>query len=147
MKKLTTTLALAIVVVGTIPRLSYADTDRFEVWDRLDVATATLFNEQQIDEFEDWRFEEVLGLGRTGEIEEAINALQVFTKDSRNIALREVARNTFAVLLKQQKEAAHNWAMHASDKPACTLEMKVCPSGEIVGREGAKCAFAECAER
>lgn len=147
MKILSTTLVLAIVVVGMTPSMSYADTDRFEVWDRLDAATATLFNDQQIDEYEDWRFEEVLGLGRTGRIEEAISALQVFTKDSRNIMLREVARDTFAVLLKQQKEAARSLSMHANDRPACTLEMKVCPSGEIVGREGAKCAFAECTER
>lgn len=62
MNKLAATLALAIIVTGMTTRISYAETDRFTVWDQLDGATATLFNDQQIDEDEDRNLEEVLGL-------------------------------------------------------------------------------------
>lgn len=147
MKKLSATLVLAVVVIGMSPRISYAETDRFTIWDELDAAVAKLFNDQQIDEYEDLRMEEVLGLGRTRKTDQAISALNGFLKDSRNVALREIARNTFVTLIKQQKEAADNWGGHSKDKPACTLDMKVCSSGEIVGREGSRCTFAKCPGR
>jgi hypothetical protein len=148
MSKLSATLALAIIVTGMTTRISYAETDRFGVWDELDAATAMLFNDRQIDEDEDRNMEEVLGLGRSGQTEEAIKTLNAFLKDSRNKALRKIASETMAELVNQHRADAASAAKRASNRSACTLEMKICPDGvTLVGREGPKCAFAQCPGR
>lgn len=148
MKKLSTIQILSIIVVVMLTSSSYADTDRFDVWDELDKATATLFNDRQIDEDEDRNLEEVLGLGRSGQTEEAIKALNAFLKDSRNKALREVASETIAKLAGQLQTDAAMAAKRAKDRNACTLEMRICPDGvTVVGRVGPQCAFAQCLGR
>jgi cyanate lyase len=148
MKKLSATLALAIILNGMTTRISYAEMDRFGVWDELDAATATLFNDRQIDEDEDRNLEEVLGLGRSGQTEEAIRALNDFLKDSRNKALREVTTETMAELISQRRADVVLAAKRAKDRSACTLEMRICPDGvTVVKREGPQCAFAQCVGR
>jgi hypothetical protein len=147
-KKLSAIPVLAIILIVMTTRISYADTDRFDVWDELDAATATLFNDRQIDDDEDRNLEEVLGLGRSGQTEEAIKALNAFLKDSRNKALREVASETMAKLVSQHLADAEMVANRAKDRSACTLEMRICPDGvTVVGREGPKCAFGQCLGR
>ncbi len=148
MKILLATLALALALTGMTARMSYADTDRFAVWDQLDTATAELFNDQQIDEYENRSFEEVLGLGRTGETEEAITALNEFLSDSHNSALREVTRETMAELVNQHRANVALSAKRANERSACTMEMKICPDGAtVVGRDGPTCTFGECPEK
>lgn len=148
MKKLSTIQILSIIVVVMLTSSSYADIDRFDTWDELDAVIATLFNDHQIDQDEDRSLEEVLGLGRSGQTEEAIKALNVFLKDSRNKALREVASETMAKLAGQRRADAALAAERAKDRNACTLEMRICPDGvTVVGRVGPKCTFAQCLGR
>jgi K+-sensing histidine kinase KdpD len=148
MKITLATLILAIIVTGMSTGICVADTDRFTVWDELDAAAATLFNVQLIDEDEDRNLEEVLGLGRTGKTDEAIKTLNAFLRDDHNTALREVASQTMAELVNQRRADAASAARRASNRSACTLEMKICPDGvTVVGRGGPKCAFAQCPGR
>lgn len=137
-------LVLALIVFGMNPCVSFANTDRYTIWDETDGTLAELFNDQKIDEYEYQSMEDVLGLGRSGEIEEAIKSLNAFLRGCRNTALREIARNVFALLIKQQKENEDYWRKHSKDKPTCPLDMKLCPNGEIVERDGPKCTFNQC---
>ncbi len=148
MKKLAAISVLAIIAIVMTTRISYADIDRFDAWDELDAVMANLFNDHQIDQDEDRSLEEVLGLGRSGQTEEAIKALNAFLKDSRNKALREIASETMAKLAGQSRADAALAAKRAKDRNACTLEMRICPDGvTVVGRVGPKCAFAQCLGR
>jgi hypothetical protein len=148
MKKLSAKFILAVIVNVMLTSVSYAGTERFGVWDELDAATATLFNDQQIDEDEDRNLEEVLGLGRSGQTEEAIKALNAFLKNSNSTAMRKVASQTMDTLIIQRLADAILAAMQAKDRSARTLEMKICPDGvTVVDREGPKCAFAQCLTR
>lgn len=148
MKKLSAKFVLAVIVNVMLTSVSYAGTERFGVWDDLDGATAILFNDQEIDEDEYRNWEDILGLGRTGETEEAIKALNTFLKDSHNGALREVASQTMAALMSQRRADAALAARRATERSACSLDMKVCPDGAtVVEREGPKCMFAQCTRR
>ena len=145
MKKLSAKSILAVIVNIMLTSVSYAGTERFGIWDELDGATAILFNDQEIDEDEYRNWEEILGLGRTGETEEAIKALNTFLKDSHNGALREVASQTMAALISQRRADAVLAAKRATERSACSLDMRVCPDGStLVEREGSKCMFAKC---
>ena len=148
MKKLSAKFILAVIVNVMLTSVSYAETNRFDVWDELDGAAAILFNDQEIDEDEYRNSEEILGLGRTGETEEAIKALNTFLKDSHNGALREVASQTMAALISQRRVDAALAIRRATERSACSLDMKVCPDGAtVVEREGPQCMFAQCPRR
>ena len=145
MKKISWTVALALIVSGMATHTAFADADRFAVWDNLDSATARLFNDQQIGEDEDRNLEEALGLGRSGKTEEAIEALNEFLKESYNKELREVVKETMSELTNQRRAHAVLAAKRAIERTACTLDIKICPDGvTVVGREGSKCAYAKC---
>lgn len=106
-----------------------------------------LQNDGSVSEGEASIFQDVIILGSKGDTEEAITALNEFLKGNRNSSLREVSREAMSQLIKQRKESAHYAAVAAGQPRACTLEMKVCPDGSIVGHEGPNCAYAACPKK
>jgi hypothetical protein len=145
MKNLAAILAITVIFLGLTPGISYAElnSDR-EAWDHIELGSVGLQNDGSVSEDEGNMFQEVIILGRKGETEDAIKALNEFLRGNRNNSLREVTREAYVQLVKERKEIADYTAMHAKDKPSCDLEMRICKSGEIVGRVEPKCTFAPC---
>lgn len=143
MKTRAVILAAATIVFGLALQLSSARVDQ-DAWDDIEMGVTKLQNEGIISEVEGTMFQEVIILGAKGETEEAIKTLTQFLKGNRKTALREVSREAMAQLIKQRKTAAHYTAKPAGQQRECNIELKVCPNGAVVGREGSACAFVAC---
>lgn len=144
MKKLAPIVGIALVVFGIAFQGSLAADDRFSVWENMMADSNQIYGDGDITDQELNDFQDVLRLGIDRKTDKGIKLLNEFLRKYRNPALREITKEAMQALVNQRKEIASFNAKHAHDAPACTLDLRICPDGTVVGREGRSCAFVAC---
>lgn len=84
MKNYPAILAFTVMILGLAPGFSHADvnSDR-EAWDHIEMDSVNLQNDGSVSEGEANQFEEVIILGKKGETEDAIQALNEFLRGKK----------------------------------------------------------------
>lgn len=113
-------------------------------WQSMMEATSKLYTEARTSKPENDMFQMVLSKGSSRQTEDAVNALNVFLKEYRNTALRNLAQEAMTKLMQQRRANAGIEARRAGES-SCPTEVKICPNGTtMVSRQGSHCAFAAC---
>lgn len=147
MKYIVLIACCAILVFSFAQRGSFAESDRFAIWEDMEAETNKMFGDGKISDQDLNDFQDVLRMGSAGETENAIKALNTLLRKTNNPVLKEVSMEVMQALANQRKETASNNLKKSHEKKACAMDLKICPDGTVVGREGANCKFAACPEK